>query len=231
MTDTAVIVFPGSNCDRDVAVALTQSFGQAPKMVWHEDTELPNVGLIVIPGGFSYGDYLRPGAMAGNSPVMREVVRRANDGLPVLGICNGFQILTETGLLPGALMRNSNLKFICRTVPCRVENTDPLFNDQYEIGQVVHLPIAHNEGNYFADNETVERLNGDGLIAFRYVNDDGSVDPEANPNGSRDSIAGIYNTRRNVLGLMPHPERAVDSHLGGTDGLAMFASMTAALAA
>jgi phosphoribosylformylglycinamidine synthase len=227
----AVIVFPGSNCDRDVAVAMKQAFAADPIMVWHAETSLPKVDLVVVPGGFSYGDYLRAGAMAGFSPIMREVVAKANGGLPVLGICNGFQILTETGLLPGALMRNANLKFICRTVTCRVEATDQTFNAAYQQGQLVRLPIAHNEGNYYTDDDTLARLNDNNLVAFRYTDEDGSPGPDGNPNGSRDNIAGIYNQAQNVLGLMPHPERAVDIALEGTDGLAMFKSMALALAA
>lgn len=222
MNSAAVIVFPGSNCDRDVAVALEHAMGTPPLMVWHAETSLPKVDLVVVPGGFSYGDYLRAGAMAGFSPIMSEIVTRAKKGLPVLGICNGFQILTETGLLPGALMRNASLKFICRTVACRVETTDPVFNGHYSPGQIVQLPIAHNEGNYYADDATIERLDGEGLIAFRYADD--------NPNGSRDNIAGIYNQARNVLGLMPHPERAADPSLEGMDGAAIFECIAEALA-
>ena len=231
MSSIAVIVFPGSNCDRDVRVALEQSFGAPPSMIWHADTDLPKVDLVVIPGGFSYGDYLRAGAMAAFSPIMREVVSQARAGLPVLGICNGFQILAETGLLPGALMRNTSLKFICRTVTCRVENTDPIFTGHYSPSQLVDLPIAHNEGNYFADDETLARLDGEGLVALRYAGPDGAADDAANPNGSRNNIAGIFNATRNVLGLMPHPERAADPALEGIDGKAMFDSMAAAFAA
>ncbi len=222
MSKAAVIVFPGSNCDRDVAIALESAFGHPPLMVWHAETALPQTDLVVVPGGFSYGDYLRAGAMAGFSPIMNEVVARARDGLPVLGICNGFQILTETGLLPGALMRNASLKFICRTVACRVEARDPFFSGIYTNGQILQLPIAHNEGNYFADDETIARLNGEDRVAFRYA--------DINPNGSRENIAGIYNEARNVLGLMPHPERAADTNLEGTDGAPLFESMARALA-
>ncbi len=226
----AVIVFPGSNCDRDVAVALQDACGQAPRMVWHGDSELPDVGLIVIPGGFSYGDYLRPGAMAGYSPIMREVVAKAKAGIPVLGICNGFQILTETGLLPGVLMRNASLKFICRDVHLSVDCTDSVFTYQYERDQNLRLPIAHNEGNYYADDETLARLEDEGRIAFRYVSAAGEATRDANPNGSQRNIAGILNAGRNVLGLMPHPERACDPLLGGGDGQSMFAALAQALA-
>ncbi len=218
---SAVIVFPASNCDRDVAVALEQYSGTAPHMAWHGDATLPDVDLIVLPGGFSYGDYLRCGAMASQSPVMKEVVARAKAGTPTLGICNGFQILAESGLLPGVLMRNAGLHFVCRTVPLRVENTDTVFTANYGKGQVIDVPIAHHDGNYFADSETLDRLEGEGRVAFRYAND--------NPNGSQRDIAGIVNSQGNVLGLMPHPERASDAKLGGTDGAAMFKALTEAL--
>jgi phosphoribosylformylglycinamidine synthase I len=212
----AVLVFPGSNCDRDLAVAVEAATGTAPAMVWHRETELPaGTDFIAIPGGFSYGDYLRSGAMAARSPVMRAVADAAARGVPVLGVCNGFQVLTEAGLLPGALMRNAGLTFICRTVPLRVENSQTLFTAGYETGQTVHLPIAHHDGNYQADSETLDRVEGDGRVAFRYG------EPV---NGSARDIAGIVNAAGNVLGLMPHPERAVDALHGGTDGQALFAS-------
>ena len=226
----SVIVSPGSNCDRDVQVALRQSAGIDPIMHWHADSELPEVDLIVIPGGFSYGDYLRSGAMAAHSPVIREVVARANAGVPVLGICNGFQILTECGLLPGVLMRNAGLKFICRDVDLRVERTDTVFTRDYIDGQIIRVPIAHNEGNYFADNETLARLEGEKLIAFRYCDPAGNVSAGSNPNGSAHNIAGILNEARNVLGLMPHPERLADPALGGTDGRPLFDGLAEALA-
>ena len=226
----AVIVSPGSNCDRDVQVVLRQSAGVDPIMHWHGDPNLPDVDLIVIPGGFSYGDYLRSGAMAAHSPVMREVVRRANGGLPVLGICNGFQILTECGLLPGVLMRNAGLKFICRDVDLRVEATDTVFTRDYVDGQIIRIPIAHNEGNYFADKDTLERLEGENRVAFRYCDPSGHVTPTANPNGAAHNIAGILNERRNVLGMMPHPERLAEQALGGTDGRPMFDGLAEALA-
>jgi len=228
---TAVIVFPGSNCDRDAQVALRHSFGHEPVMVWHGDTAMPKVDLIVVPGGFSYGDYLRSGAMAAHSPIMRDVVSRANAGVPVLGICNGFQVLTEAGLLPGALMRNANLKFVCKDVWLRVENNTTLFTSRYTRNSAIRIPVAHHDGNYYADAETLKRLNGENRVAFRYVNEHGDETPEANPNGSIENIAGVYNDKFNVLGLMPHPERLIDPLLGGTDGLPMFEGLVEAIAA
>ena len=225
----AVVVFPGSNCDRDVAVALEQSSGFGPLMVWHGDSELPDVDLIVIPGGFSYGDYLRSGAMAAHSPIMREVTARARKGVPTLGICNGFQILCETGLLPGSLMRNAGLKFICRDVHMRVEDTKSVFTRGYRSGQVVTMPIAHFDGNYFADDGTLEGLKGNGLIAYRYCDDSGTVSPAGNPNGSLHNIAGIFGPGRTILGMMPHPERAADARIGGEDGRPLFDALVEAL--
>jgi phosphoribosylformylglycinamidine synthase len=225
----SVIVFPGSNCDRDAAVALEAAMGQAPSMVWHGDSEIPESDLIVLPGGFSYGDYLRSGAMAAHSPVMREVVARARAGTPVLGICNGFQVLTEAGLLPGVLMRNATLKFICRDVLLRVERNDSLFARRYSRGDVVRFPIAHKDGSYFADEATLDRLEGEGLVAFRYCDAAGEITDAANPNGSCRNIAGIYNETGRVLGLMPHPERLADPALGGTDGAKMFLSLVETL--
>ncbi|MEM9684102.1 MAG: phosphoribosylformylglycinamidine synthase subunit PurQ [Pseudomonadota bacterium] len=225
----AVVVFPGSNCDRDAAVALRDATGTPPAMVWHGDSELPKVDLIVVPGGFSYGDYLRSGAMAANSPIMRDVVKRAEDGVPTLGICNGFQILTEAGLLPGALMRNAELKFVCRAVDLKVENSQTLFTSGYAAGQVITIPIAHHDGNFFADDATLDRLEGEGRVAFRYATADGDAAPEANPNGSIRNIAGIFNETKTVLGMMPHPERAADALHGGTDGKAMFGAMAGML--
>jgi phosphoribosylformylglycinamidine synthase I len=227
----SVIVFPGSNCDRDAAVALEAAMGAAPAMVWHGDVELPKSDLIVLPGGFSYGDYLRSGAMAAHSPVMREVIRRAKAGTPVLGICNGFQVLTEAGLLPGVLMRNASLKFICKDVQLRVERNDTCFAGRYEQGQVIRLPIAHKDGSYFADQNTLDRLEGEGRIAFRYCNADGQLTEATNPNGSQRSIAGVYNETGTVLGLMPHPERLADPALGGTDGVRFFQSLAERIAA
>jgi phosphoribosylformylglycinamidine synthase subunit PurQ / glutaminase len=225
----SVIVFPGSNCDRDAAVALEAATGQPPAMVWHGDSAIPASDLIVLPGGFSYGDYLRSGAMAAHSPVMREVVARARAGTPVLGICNGFQVLTEAGLLPGVLMRNATLKFICRDVTLRVERSDSIFTRRYTAGEVVRFAIAHKDGSYFADAATLGRLEGEGLVAFRYCDAQGSVTPEANPNGSAHNIAGIYNETGRVLGLMPHPERLADPALSGTDGAKMFLSLVETL--
>ena len=225
----SVIVFPGSNCDRDAAVALEAVTGRPPAMVWHGDSVLPKSDLIVLPGGFSYGDYLRSGAMAAHSPVMREVAERARAGTPVLGICNGFQVLTEAGLLPGVLMRNSTLKFVCKDVHLRVERNDSIYTRHYRPGAVVRFPIAHKDGSYFADDGTLARLEGEGRVAFRYCDEQGAVTGEANPNGSRNNIAGVYNETGTVLGLMPHPERLADAALSGTDGAKMFASLVEAL--
>jgi len=217
----AIIVFPGSNRENDVRDALVNLTGTTPVMVWHGDTELPKVDLIVVPGGFSYGDYLRCGAIAAHSPVMREIKKRADAGAAVLGICNGFQILTETGLLPGALLRNAGLKFVCRNVTLKVENTQTLFTAGYDKGQELSVPVAHHDGNFFADDATLDRLEGNGQIAFRYLD---------NPNGSIRNIAGVFNETKNVLGLMPHPENATDGLLGSTDGSALFRGMAEALA-
>ncbi|OHC75350.1 MAG: phosphoribosylformylglycinamidine synthase I, partial [Rhodospirillales bacterium RIFCSPLOWO2_02_FULL_58_16] len=206
----AVIVFPGSNCDRDVRVSLRQAMGKEPFMVWHKDSEMPDVDLIVVPGGFSYGDYLRCGAMASHSPIMRSVTAKVKKGVHVLGICNGFQILTEAGLLPGALMRNADLKYICKDVHLRVESADTPFTRKYEPGRTIRIPIAHHDGNYFADDAALERIEGEGQVAFRYCTPEGEVGKDANPNGSRGNIAGIFNQGRTVLGMMPHPERLAD---------------------
>ncbi len=225
----AVIVFPGSNCDRDVKVALTQSMGREPIMVWHKDADFEAVDLMVLPGGFSYGDYLRCGAMAAHSPVMTEVVRRARDGVPTLGICNGFQVLTEAGLLPGVLMRNAELRFVCRDVLIRVETSQSLFTARYETGQVLRIPVAHHDGNYEADEDTFKRLEDREQIAFRYCERDGTPSAAANPNGSMANVAGVYNEAKTVLGLMPHPERLSDPQLGGNDGRPMFDGLVEAL--
>ena len=226
----AVIVFPGSNCDRDCKVAIERSTGAHVDMVWHGDTALPDgVDLIVLPGGFSYGDYLRCGAMAAHSAVMRDVVARAKAGTPVLGICNGFQILCEAGLLPGVLMRNRELRFICRDVHLKVERADTVFTRGYAKGQVIRLPIAHAEGNYFAETATLDRLEGEGRVALRYCDPNGGVTAAANPNGAQRNIAGLFNETGRVLGLMPHPERLADAQLGGTDGKALFESLVASL--
>ncbi len=225
----AVIVFPGSNCDRDVQVALRQAMGREPLMVWHKERDFDPVDLIVLPGGFSYGDYLRCGAMAANSPVMKEVVARAEKGIAVLGICNGFQMLTEAGLLPGVLMRNADLNFICRDVMIRVENSQSLFTQKYEQGQAIRIPVAHHDGNYFADEDALRTLEDRDQIAFRYCDAGGAVTPEANPNGSQRNIAGVYNRSKTVLGLMPHPERLADPRLGGNDGRPFFDGLVEAL--
>ena len=225
----AVIVFPGSNRDRDVARALAGATGHDPIMVWHRDGELPDVDLIVLPGGFSYGDYLRCGAIAAHSPVLREVKARAQAGVPVLGICNGFQILTEAGLLPGALLRNAGLKFVCRNVALRVETGQSLFAAGYEAGRVLSIPVAHHDGNYFADAATLDRLEERGQIAFRYCDAEGEPSAAANPNGSARNIAGVYNEAKTVLGLMPHPENAVEPLHGSTDGRPFFAGLAQAL--
>ena len=227
----AIVIAPGINRERDMAMALEQASGVRPAMVWHRDAELPAADLIVIPGGFSYGDYLRPGAMAANSPILRAVVAQAKQGVPVLGVCNGFQVLTEAGLLPGALLSNASLKFVCRDVHLRVDNSQTLFASGYAAGQVIRVPVAHHDGNYFADDETLDRLEQEDRIAFRYCNAEGEIDPAANPNGAIRNIAGIYNETRTVLGLMPHPENAVRPDQGGTDGCGLFDGIVRALAA
>ena len=226
---SAVIVFPGSNREHDVADALARSTGKKPELVWHRDTELPAVDLIVLPGGFSYGDYLRTGAIAARSPVMREVIRRAEKGAAVVGICNGFQILCESGLLPGVLMCNASLKFVCKDVHLRVETSQSLFTQRYQTGDVLKVPVAHHDGNYFADPATLDRLEGEGQVAFRYCAADGAVSTADNPNGSARNIAGVFNTTKNVLGLMPHPENATDPLLGSTTGKGLFDSIADAL--
>jgi phosphoribosylformylglycinamidine synthase subunit PurQ / glutaminase len=226
----AIISFPGSNREQDVHDALTRASGKPPLKVWHRDSELPKADLIVIPGGFAYGDYLRCGAMAAHSPIMREVKARAERGAPVLGICNGFQILTEAGLLPGVLLANKTLRFHCKDVHLRVETSQSLFTCRYEAGQVLRVPVAHHDGNYFADRATLDRLEEKGLVAFRYATPAGELTEEANHNGSARSIAGIFNEGKNVLGLLPHPEDATDPALGSTDGQALFAGLVEALA-
>ena len=219
---TAVIVFPGSNCDRDIAVALEDITGVEPAMVWHGESELPSgLGLIALPGGFSYGDYLRCGAIAARSPVVRAVVEAAERGVPLIGICNGFQILTETGLLPGALMRNSKLDFVCRDVALTVDNSQSIFTSGYRAGEEIRIPVAHHDGNYFADAETLDRIEGEGRVAFRYAED---------VNGSARNIAGLLNASGNVLGLMPHPERKIEAAHGGIDGRRLFEGLLEAVA-
>lgn len=217
---TAVIVFPASNCDRDIAVALEQATGKKPAMVWHGDTDLPDADFYALPGGFSYGDYLRAGAMAAKSPIMRAVIDKAKAGAPLIGVCNGFQVLCETGLLPGALLRNAGLDFVCRSVTLKVENTQSMFTSGYSKGDYVNFPVAHHDGNYFADDETLDRLEGEGRVALRYVD---------NPNGSARNIAGLISDGGNVMGLMPHPERVISPLLGGADGAAFFKNIVAAV--
>jgi len=218
---SAVVTFPGSNCDRDMAVALENICGGKVHRVWHGDAELPaNLDFIALPGGFSYGDYLRCGAMAARSPIMRAVVEAAGRGVPVLGVCNGFQVLAESGLLPGALLRNAGLRFVCRDAPLTVENSQSLFTSGYAQGSRVVFPVAHHDGNYFADDATLDRLEGEGRVAFRYAED---------INGSARAIAGVLNDAGNVLGMMPHPERAIDVAHGGTDGAKLFESVVGGL--
>ena len=225
----AVIVFPGSNCDRDVKVSLAAAMGTDPYMVWHRETELPDVDLIVLPGGFSYGDYLRCGAMANRSEIMTDLHAKIEKGVSVLGICNGFQILLESGLLPGALMRNANLKFICKDVWLKPENTETVFTRKYTPNTPIRLPVAHHDGNYFIDAEGHEALLDNNQIAFRYCAEDGSFNDGANPNGSLDNIAGITDPTGRILGMMPHPERLADPKLGGIDGKLIFESVVEAL--
>lgn len=218
----AVIVFPGSNCDRDVAVCLEAAMGQAPLMAWHGDAALPKCDLIVLPGGFSYGDYLRCGSMAANSPIMREVVAQAQKGAAVLGICNGFQVLTECGLLPGVLMQNTGLNFVCRNTRLTVTNNKTAFTAQYAAGEEITVPVAHNEGNYFADDDTLKQLQDEDRIAFTYAAGD-------NPNGACLDIAGISDKAGRIVGMMPHPERRAEAALGGEDGKRMFTGIVEAL--
>lgn len=224
MLRASVIVFPGSNCDRDVKVAIEKVTGFPVQMVWHGDASVPASDLIVLPGGFSYGDYLRCGAMAAHSPIMRDVIAKAKAGTPVLGICNGFQVLCESGLLPGVLMRNASLKFICRDVHLTCEQDSTFFTRCYRKGEVIKVPVAHAEGNYFADAETLDRLEGEGRVAFRYCDAHGAVSPQTNLNGAQRNIAGITDATGRVLGMMPHPERLFESALGGTDGRRVFES-------
>jgi phosphoribosylformylglycinamidine synthase len=225
----AIVIFPGSNREQDVFDALSRATGVPPLKIWHRDTELPKLDLIVIPGGFAYGDYLRCGAIAAHSPIMREVAARARDGTPLLGICNGFQILTEAHLLPGVLLVNRTLKFHCHDVHLRVETSESVFTRDYHGGQVIRVPVAHHDGNYFADDETLDRLEGEGRIAFRYSDAAGDISDAANANGSARNIAGIFDERRRILGLMPHPEDATDSRLGNTDGIGFFKGLAEAL--
>ncbi len=219
---SAVVVFPGSNCERECAVHLEKSLGQKPVMLWHKETELPKLDVIVLPGGFAFGDYLRTGAMAAHSPIMNAVRDAAKRGVRVIGICNGFQILVESGLLPGVLRRNKGLKYVCREVFLRVESNDSPFTRNYQTGQRVCFPVGHGEGNYYAPADTLKSIEDKGLVAFRYVNDNNETTEDANPNGAMNNIAGIFNETKNVLGLMPHPDRAADPLIGRNDGRAMF---------
>jgi phosphoribosylformylglycinamidine synthase I len=221
----AVIVFPGSNCDRDVKVAIERVIDGQVSLVWHADAGVPDADVIVLPGGFAYGDYLRTGAMAAHSPVMRDVAAKARAGTPVIGICNGFQVLCEAGLLPGVLMRNASLKFVCRDVWLKVEQTDTPFTSRFAPGEVIRLPVAHGEGNYYADAATLDQLEAEGRVVFRYVDAEGNATAEANPNGSQRNIAGICDESHRVLGLMPHPERLIEPLLGGIDGRKVFESV------
>ena len=221
---SSVIVFPGSNCDRDIAVAL-EKMQFKNQMVWHKETTLPKSDLIVIPGGFSYGDYLRSGAIAGKSLIVDEVIKAANSGCLILGICNGFQILTETGLLKGTLLRNKNLKFINKDVNVKVINNQTKFSSKYKLNQVLKINIAHNEGNYFTNSTHLEELKKENLIAFKYCDLKGNVNEFSNPNGSIENIAGIYNSKKNILGMMPHPERMIDKFISNTDGINLFSSL------
>lgn len=222
---SAVVTFPASNCDRDMFDGLEKVTGQAPHRIWHQDSEIPDVDLIALPGGFSFGDYLRCGAMAARSPAIKAILEHANRGGYVIGVCNGFQVLTEMGLLPGALMRNKSLKFVCKTVQLKVENADSVFTNAYSEGQIIDVPVAHHDGNYFADDQTLKALEDNNQIAFRYVDKQGAATEEANPNGSQHNIAGIMNERGNILGMMPHPERLIEDAQGGTDGRGFFESI------
>ena len=221
---SSVIVFPGSNCDRDIKVAL-EKMQFKNKMVWHKETTLPKSDLIVIPGGFSYGDYLRSGAIAGKSLIIDEVVKAANSGCLILGICNGFQILTETGLLKGTLLRNKDLKFINKDIHIKVLNNNTKFTNKYKKKQILKINIAHNEGNFFTDPVHIEKLKKEDLIAFKYCDENGNIDKNSNPNGSLDNIAGIFNDKKNILGMMPHPERMIDEMISNTDGVNLFSSL------
>ena len=222
--NSSVIVFPGSNCDRDIAEAL-KKMQFKNQMVWHKETKLPKSDLIVIPGGFSYGDYLRSGAIAGKSLIIDEVIKAANSGCLILGICNGFQILTETGLLKGTLLRNKNLKFINKDVPIKVMNNDTKFSNKYKSHQILKINIAHNEGNYFTDSTHLDELENENLIAFKYCDEEGNVGEISNPNCSLKNIAGIFNSNKNILGMMPHPERMIDKLISNDDGINLFSSL------
>ena len=222
--NSSVIVFPGSNCDRDIAVAL-EKLQFKNKMIWHKDSELPKSDLIVIPGGFSYGDYLRSGAIAAKSNIINEVIKAASKGCLILGVCNGFQILIETGLLKGALLRNKNLKFLSKNVFLKVIKNDNKFCKKYKNGQIIKLNIAHNEGNYFTSSENLKKLEDKNLIAFKYCDENGRINENSNPNGSLNNIAGIFNESKNILGMMPHPERMIEKSISGDDGINLFSSL------
>jgi len=221
---SSVVVFPGSNCDRDVAVAL-KKFNIKNQMVWHEESSLPKSDLVVLPGGFSYGDYLRSGCIASKSKIINDVIKHGKNGGLILGICNGFQILIETGLLPGVLLRNKRLRFISKSVFLKVENTNNIFCKNYKKKNIIELPIAHNEGNYFANNYLIQKLEDLNLVAFKYCNQEGKIEKNFNPNGSLNNIAGILNENKNILGMMPHPERFIDPYLSGEDGSNLFKSL------
>tara|TARA_B100000378_G_scaffold276714_1_gene275287 strand:+ start:2154 stop:2843 length:690 start_codon:yes stop_codon:yes gene_type:complete len=225
----AIIVFPGSNCDRDIAVSFRNVAKIEPKMVWHKETHIPDCNIIIVPGGFSFGDYLRCGSIAANSPVMREVIKKSKEGFPIIGICNGFQILTETRLLPGTLIRNNCLSFICKTTKLSVVNNSTYFSQKYFENQIIDIPIAHNEGNYFANDEIIKELEDNNQIAFKYCDEDGNFSNDANPNGSLKNIAGIINKKGNVLGMMPHPERATNMLSRLNDGENFFLSIAETL--
>ena len=222
----SIIVFPGSNCDRDIAVSVKKLTTLEPTMVWHKETSMPDSDLIIIPGGFTFGDYLRCGSIAANSPIMKDVIKKATDGLPTLGICNGFQILTESGLLPGTLIKNDCLSFLCKTVSIRVENNETNFSKKYQKNEIINIPIAHNEGNFFANEDTLKKIKDSNQIVFKYCNQSGEVNNETNPNGSIDNIAGITNEKGNVLGMMPHPERATCEITKLLDGEKLFKSIS-----
>ncbi|MEL6279100.1 MAG: phosphoribosylformylglycinamidine synthase subunit PurQ [Pseudomonadota bacterium] len=225
---TSVIVFPGSNCDRDMAVALRNATGHEPTMVWHKDSALPDdLDLVAVPGGFSFGDYLRCGAIAARSPIMRAVVDHARRGGLTLGVCNGWQVLIEAGLLPGALMRNADLKFVCQDVHLRVEEVQNPFSRGYQAGQIIRVPVAHHDGNFYGDEDLLDRLEAENRVAFRYVDANGDATARSNPNGSARNIAGVLSENRRVLGMMPHPERLADSALGGVDGSVLFEALAA----
>ncbi|WP_319568221.1 phosphoribosylformylglycinamidine synthase subunit PurQ [Cohaesibacter marisflavi] len=222
---TAILVFPGTNREHDMAAAVRSVSGKDPMMVWHAETEIPEADLIILPGGFSYGDYLRSGAIAARSPIVADLLEKAKQGVRILGVCNGFQILTETGILPGALMRNAGLTFICKETKLRVERDDTIFTSSYKKGQVMRCPVAHHDGNFFADDDTLKMLEDEGRVLFRYCDAAGEASTEANINGSRNNIAGIMNARGTILGMMPHPENLIEDLHGGLDGRGLFESL------